>query len=121
MFPSPRSSETWFGRRTGRGSASRPRCHRSPRRWTVEALEARTLLSNPDYLIAATVASPGENPAYNGPVLLYSANGNGTPTPLSLIPPHPQTTLYDPRGAAFNPATGELFVGNHEGGTGGSI
>jgi sugar lactone lactonase YvrE len=29
--------------------------------------------------------------------------------------------LYDPRGAAFNPATGELFVGNTEGGTGGSI
>jgi hypothetical protein len=29
--------------------------------------------------------------------------------------------LYDPRGAAFDPATGEFFVGNYEGGTGGSI
>jgi len=51
MFPTPRSPNSSFGRGTGRKSASRPRPHRSPRPWTVEALEDRTLLSNPDYLI----------------------------------------------------------------------
>jgi hypothetical protein len=74
-----------------------------------------------DYLIVATVTPPGQEPSYNGPVLRFGAVGNDSPTPLPIIPPGPQTSLYDPDGAAFNPTTGELFIGNREGGTGGSI
>jgi streptogramin lyase len=74
-----------------------------------------------DYLIVATVTPPGQKPSYNGPALLFGANGDALPTPLPAIPPGPQTSLYDPDGAIFNPATGELFISNREGGTGGSI
>src|SRR5262249_16843577 len=85
------------------------------------ALEDRTLLSNPDYLIVATVTPPGFESSSNGPVLVFGANGNDVPTSLSVIPPHPQTSLDDPASAAFDPATGELFVGNRKGGNRGSI
>jgi WD40 repeat protein len=69
----------------------------------------------PDYLIAATVTMPGGDPAYSWPVLLFGANGNHSPTPLSVIPPGPETSLHTPSNAAFNPATGELFITNAPG------
>jgi hypothetical protein len=117
MFPTPRFTTSWFGRRAGRGLVSRPPRRRSRRASRVEALEDRTLLSSPDYLIAACVG-PDADTSHADPVLLYSASGNNAPTPLPAIPPQPATSLHTPTFPAFNPATGELFIANNFGSDG---
>jgi DNA-binding beta-propeller fold protein YncE len=117
MLHTDRSLTLWFERRASLTSVSRPRHHRSRRKPAIEPLEERALLSTLDYLIAAAAIPPGTDPNHSQPVFLYGANGNDPPTPLSAIPPQPQTTLYDPHGVTFNPATGELFVSNLERGT----
>jgi hypothetical protein len=69
-------------------------------------------------MLVVPVCTPGSSGLTA--VLRFYFEGTGPLTPLSDIPPYPDSLVNDPSYAAFS-SQGELFVANRHGGAGGSI
>jgi len=74
-------------------------------------------------MLVAPVTTPmscGPDPDCLTPVLRFQFEGTGPLSPLSDIPPSPESLVVDPSYAAFN-SQGELFVANRHGNSGGGV
>lgn len=68
-------------------------------------------------IVAIPKTTPGDSPAYNGPIYLFSLQNT---KPLKPLAPIPETYLNDPSYSTFN-KKGELFVGNRHGNVQGGV
>lgn len=65
-------------------------------------------------MLITPISIPGSDPSHLTPVLRFKFEGNGELTPLTSIPPAPETLVDDPIYSAFSPKD-ELFIANRHG------